>query len=60
MTVDAEDQATIHEVMDKSVEIGSMLYTDDHRGYKGIGGVLYGHKSVKHSAKEYEALCQRV
>ncbi len=53
MTVDAKDQATIRQAVDNSVEVGSMLYTDDHREYKGVGGVLYGHKTVRHSAKEY-------
>ena len=51
--VKAEDQAAIREAVDKSVEIHSMLYTDDHSGYKCVGGVFYGHESVKHSAKEY-------
>ncbi len=53
MTIDAESQETIRKAVDKSVEIGSTLYTDDHGGYKGVGGVLYGHKTVRHSAKEY-------
>ena len=53
MTIEAEDQATIRQAVDNSVEIGSTLYSDDHSGYKGIGGVFYGHESVNHSAKEY-------
>ncbi len=53
MPVQAEDHETIRDAVHKHVKVGSTLYTDDHRGYKGIGGVLYGHKSVKHSAKEY-------
>ena len=32
---------------------GSTVYTDDHRGYIGVGGLLYKHEAVKHSAKEY-------
>ena len=53
ITIDAESQETIREAVDNSIEPGSTLYTDDHRGYKGVGGVLYGHKTVRHSAKEY-------
>ena len=34
--------------------MGTTIYTDDHRGYKDIGGGdYYQHESVKHSAKEY-------
>ena len=53
MTVDVEDQATIRKTADNSVEVGSTLYTDDHREYKDVGGILYGHETVNHSAKEY-------
>ena len=53
MIVQAEDKETIRKAIHEHVEIGSKLYTDDHRGYKGIGGALYGHETVKHSAREY-------
>ena len=30
-----------------------MVYTDDHRGYSGVGKEFYEHKTVNHSAREY-------
>ena len=53
MSVEGEDKATIHSAILENIEVGTIIYTDDHRGYKDIGGYYYQHKSVKHSAKEY-------
>lgn len=53
MPVNGEDKLTIYDAVHKNIEYGSILYTDDHSGYKGIGGVFYGHESVNHSAREY-------
>ena len=47
------DKTTLQSEIHDSVESGSIIYTDDHRGYIGIDGVFYTHKSVRHSAKEY-------
>ena len=51
--VEAESQEIIHDTINQHVEIGSTLYTDDHRGYKGLGGLFYQHQTVKHSVKEF-------
>lgn len=53
ITVESEDKNTIHKAILENVEAGSMIYTDDHRGYTNIEGEDYSHKRVKHSAKEY-------
>ena len=54
MPVDGENKATIHSAILGNIEVGSTIYTDDHRGYKDIGGGdYYQHGSVKHSAREY-------
>lgn len=47
------DAETLKGFVHGHVEPGSTVYTDDHRGYLGLHGVLYQHASVKHSAKEY-------
>lgn len=47
------DSKTLKGAIHEHVEPGSTVYTDDHRGYLGLHGVLYNHASVKHSAKEY-------
>lgn len=44
---------TLHAAIHEHVATGSMLHTDDHGGYRGIGGIFYGHETVNHSAKEY-------
>lgn len=44
---------TLHAAIHENVATGSMLHTDDHGGYKGIGGLFYGHETVNHSAGEY-------
>ena len=44
---------TLKSFVHDHVESGSTVYTDDHRGYLGLHGVIYNHASVKHSAREY-------
>ena len=53
ISVEGEDKATIHSAILANIECGSTIYTDDHRGYRNIGGTIYNHETVKHSAKEY-------
>ncbi len=53
MLIDNTDQHTLQTAIHRNINVGSQLYTDDHRGYAGLDGVLYQHKSVKHSANEY-------
>ncbi len=53
MPVEGEDKATIHSAVLANIEVGTTIYTDDHKGYKDIGGDYYQHESVKHSAREY-------
>lgn len=38
VVVQGENQATIHEAVLGNIEVGSTIYTDDHRGYKNLGG----------------------
>lgn len=42
---------TLHNLIKENVETGSIVYTDEHRGYLGLSG--YRHESVKHSVGEY-------
>jgi len=42
-------QRTIHD----HVEAGSMIHTDEHAGYRGIGGLFYDHEAINHGAGEY-------
>jgi transposase-like protein len=36
-----------------NIEHGSTIHTDEHKGYAGIGSMLYDHAMVNHGAGEY-------
>ncbi len=49
--VKTTDRRTLHNSIHANIKTGSMIYTDEHRGYLGLTG--YNHNAVKHSAGEY-------
>jgi len=51
--VDSVSSLNLQSAIIENVEPGSMLHTDEGRGYMGIDGLLYGHEVVNHGAKEY-------
>lgn len=51
-TIDNTDAGTLTGLIHRHVAPGSVVFTDDHRSYRGLGKT-YAHTSVKHSAKEY-------
>lgn len=51
MPIDRPDKPTLHDAVNEHVKPGATIYTDEHRGYRGLDG--YEHESVCHSAKEY-------
>ena len=44
---------TLHKEILDNIELGTTLHTDEHGGYTGIGGLLYKHETINHSAGEY-------
>lgn len=50
--IDTTDGETLKEYVMDNVEMGSTVYTDEHKGYGGLDR-SYKHGTVKHSAKEY-------
>jgi transposase-like protein len=46
------DTATLERFVLENVEVGAMVYTDEHGGYKGLSK-SFEHSSVKHSVGEY-------
>ena len=46
------DQEHLHAFVAAHVKAGSTLYTDDHKGYLGLGQ-RYRHETIKHSVGEY-------
>ena len=53
MPTNNTDQQTLQTAIHHDISVGLQLYTDDHRCYAGLDGVLYQPQSVKHSAKGY-------
>ncbi len=53
MPILSTDKVTLQSNIHDAVEIGSTIYTDEHRGYIGIEGDFYKHETVKHSVGEY-------
>jgi len=52
MPVGGTDKLNLQAEIKAAVEPGSMLHTDEHKGYLGLSPT-YGHETVDHSAKEY-------
>ena len=44
---------TIHRFMHRHIEYGSTVHTDEHGGYRRVGGLFYTHATVDHGAGEY-------
>lgn len=51
--VPATDRLTLWTEIQKTVEKGSTLYTDDHGAYRQIERKGYRHEALNHSANEY-------
>lgn len=47
------DFNNLHAAILEHVETGSMLHTDEHSGYQGIGGIFDRDEAINHSAGEY-------
>ena len=47
------DATTLHGIIHDGVEAGSTIHTDEHGGYRGIGGLFYQHETINHGAGEY-------
>ena len=43
----------LHAAIHKYVEAGSTLHTDEHGGYRGLGGIFFVHEAINHGAGEY-------
>lgn len=46
------DSATLQGFVEGNVEMGSTVFTDEHKGYKGLSASFH-HETVKHSIGEY-------
>ena len=48
--IDNTEKQTLRAFVDSRVTMGSMVYTDDHPGYRGV---RRRHKAVQHSVSQY-------
>ena len=46
-------RAVLQGIVGNCVVAGSVVMTDEHGGYQGLGESGYSHESVRHSAKEF-------
>ena len=53
MHIHKADGRTLHGVIYRYVSPGATVYTDEHRGYLGLGTLFYRHESVRHSTGQY-------
>lgn len=53
VAVNAVDGSTIYKAISENIQAGSTLYSDDHRSYSGLNGLIYQHDTVNHSNGEY-------
>lgn len=53
MPVSRTDMNTLQDRVFANVTPGSQIYTDDFGSYRGLDGMFYRHKSVRHSARQY-------
>jgi transposase-like protein len=53
MPIKSTSMETIQNAIHANVEVGSMLVTDEHAAYNGLGGLFFGQERVNHSAGEY-------
>jgi transposase-like protein len=53
MPVEDVNTANLHRAIHRHIEVGSMIHSDEHAGYRGLGGLFFGRETVNHSAGEY-------
>lgn len=53
MPIGSVDTWSLNCAIHKNIETGATIHTDEHAGYKGIGGIFFTHSTINHSASEY-------
>lgn len=47
--VEQRGQATLHRVIIEEIELGTTIWSDEWRGYRGLETLDFGHERVNHS-----------
>jgi transposase-like protein len=53
MVIDATDHRTLHGAVHANVKPGSLVCTDEAKGYEGLDGLWFNHRTVNHGEGEY-------
>ena len=53
MAVPNVNSTTVYDLINRRIEIGTTLHTDEAAVYGGLDGLFFGHATVNHSAGEY-------
>ena len=53
MPVEDVNTANLHRAIHTHIEAGSIIHTDEHAAYMGLGGLFFGRETVNHGAGEY-------
>ena len=53
MPIERRDAETLEREISENVAKGSIVFTDEHKGYIGLLGKDFEHGTVNHSAKEF-------
>lgn len=53
MPVEDVNTANLHRAIHTHIEPGSTIHSDEHAGYRGLGGLFFNRETVNHSAGEY-------
>ncbi len=53
MHIPNSELPTIQQAIHDHVAVGSVLCTDEHKAYSGIGGLFFAHETVNHSIGQY-------
>ncbi len=56
MIVPDRSRATLHGVLEELVERGSVIWTDEWAGYRGLDRIGYVHQTVNHSERNVEPI----
>jgi transposase-like protein len=53
MVIECTELRTLHQAIHDHVKPGSMIHTDEAKGYEGLDGLWFNHKTVNHGGGEY-------
>jgi transposase-like protein len=53
MVIEGTELRTLHQAIHNHIKPGSMIHTDEAKGYAGLDGLWFNHRTVNHGEGEY-------